>query len=143
MSHEIRTPLNSMMILAQMLAANEDKSLSDKQQEWAATIHSAGRDLLVLINLLREIAVRDRRRDGGDIPNLGREIARQPIHAVGGLLPHAGHAANVRLRAQFAFGPHLAGDAITSAEKDRSWSTVALIAFVSSRISPRVSTVIF
>jgi Signal transduction histidine kinase len=33
MSHEIRTPLNSMMILAQMLAANEDKNLSDKQQD--------------------------------------------------------------------------------------------------------------
>ena len=32
---------------------------------------------------------------------------------------------------------------ITSAEKDRSWSTVALMAFLSSRISPRVSTVIF
>lgn len=45
-----------MMILAQMLAANEDKNLSDKQQEWAATIHSAGRDLLALINQILDLS---------------------------------------------------------------------------------------
>src|SRR5262249_7312465 len=56
MSHEIRTPLNSMMILAQMLEANEDKTLNGQQQEWATTIHAAGRDLLALINEILDLS---------------------------------------------------------------------------------------
>ncbi len=32
---------------------------------------------------------------------------------------------------------------VTSAAKERSWSTIVLIVFLSSRISPRTSTVIF
>jgi CheY-like chemotaxis protein len=45
-----------MMILAQMLAANEDKNLSHEQEEWAGTIHAAGRDLLVLINQILDLS---------------------------------------------------------------------------------------
>ena len=56
MSHEIRTPLNSMMILAQMLAADEEQRLSPQQLEWAETIHSAGRDLLALINQILDLS---------------------------------------------------------------------------------------
>ncbi|HLM68215.1 MAG TPA: HAMP domain-containing sensor histidine kinase, partial [Longimicrobium sp.] len=43
-------PLNSILILGQQLADNAAGNLSNKQVEFARNIHSAGSDLLMLIN---------------------------------------------------------------------------------------------
>lgn len=56
MSHELRTPLNGILILSTLLTENKEKNLNDQQKQFAESIHSAGNDLLSLINDILDLS---------------------------------------------------------------------------------------
>ena len=54
MSHELRTPLNIVNGFSEMLL--NSATLSEKQQRWAANINTSGKQLLLLINEILDLA---------------------------------------------------------------------------------------
>ena len=92
MSHELRTPLNSLLILARLLAQNPGGNLNTKQVEYAHVIHSAGSDLLSLINDILDLSKveagrMDIRADAFPLASLVEDIRAtfQPLTAEKGL----------------------------------------------------------
>ena len=75
MSHELRTPLNSLLILSKTLADNKDKNLSGEQVKFASTVHSAGQDLLALINEILDLS----KVEAGKMPVIPKEVRLRQV----------------------------------------------------------------
>src|SRR4029453_16795578 len=56
MSPELRPPLNSLLLLARLLADNPERNLTEKTIALARTTHSAGSDLLSLIDDILDLS---------------------------------------------------------------------------------------
>jgi hypothetical protein len=112
MSHELRTPLNSILILGQQLTENPDGNLSNKQVEFARTIHGAGTDLLNLISDILDLSKIESGTVSVDaeevyFSNLLEMIAR----------PFRHEAENRRLQFEVVISPNLDRSIITDSKR--------------------------
>ncbi len=79
MSHELRTPLNSILILAQVLIENRNKTLSSKEIQFANTILNSGNDLLNLINEILDLSRIEAGKMGLDIDSFSTDALMENL----------------------------------------------------------------
>src|SRR5262249_4645387 len=88
---ELRTPLNGLLILSTLLVENKEKNLTEHQLQFAKSIHSAGNDLLVLINDIldlskieaRKLSLRPEQFTLGDLVASKRRTFEPQVNAKG------------------------------------------------------------
>jgi CheY-like chemotaxis protein/CHASE3 domain sensor protein len=110
MSHELRTPLNSSLILARLLAENQQGNLTEEQVKFANTIHSAGNDLLNLINDILDIS----KVEAGKL-----EVYAEEIPVVRLMESLNGTFEPAATQKGLSFSVHIEGDAPPSIVTDR------------------------
>ena len=112
MSHELRTPLNSLLILSDQLSKNPEGNLLPKQKEFAKTIHSAGNDLLMLINDILDLS---KIESGTVVVDVG-ELRMDDLHDyVERTFRHVAESKNVGF--DIGLGPDLPASMFTDAKR--------------------------
>ena len=94
-------------------------------------------------DLLAQVAVGHRGRDLGDRADLAREVRRHRVDVLGQVAPRARHVLDLGLAAELALRAHLARDARHLGRERAQLVDHRVDRRLSSRISPRASTVIF
>ena len=56
LSHELQSPLNNLLMMAQFLADNQDGNLTEKQVEYAFTMHNTSTELLTLMHDILDLS---------------------------------------------------------------------------------------
>ncbi|GGC76251.1 hypothetical protein GCM10011387_32530 [Pedobacter quisquiliarum] len=92
MSHELRTPLNSIIVLANLLAENNECNYTSKQVGYAKIISNAGKDLLYLINDILDLA----KIEAGKMDlNLEAESTKEMVQSIQGLFTEVARSKNI------------------------------------------------
>ncbi len=112
MSHELRTPLNSILVLGQQLSENPEHNLTNKQVEFARTIHGAGTDLLNLISDILDLS----KIESGTVSVDAEEVFfASLLDSIGRPFRH--EAENRRLAFEVETDPHLSRSLVTDAKR--------------------------
>ncbi len=112
MSHELRTPLNSILILGQQLGENPGGNLTNKQVEFARTIHGAGTDLLNLISDILDLS----KIESGTVTVDEEEVSIANL-LDGVARPFRHEAENRNLSFDVQIDPHLGRSIITDSKR--------------------------